>query len=152
MQMLFTAMLILVPAPPVDNSEPKGVAPTVRFVTWEGGNLMMQTTVTVRVPYTETVTQVVNGQQVPVTITKVRAALKTVKSTTHGNYLGYDLDGKKIDEKIWKKALEKGATVIIAGNDELPDIGYRKLFKEGILILVPYPSDPTVPTPPPISQ
>jgi len=149
MQMLITAMLILVPAPPVENIEPKGPAPSLRYVKWVSGNIESTVAVPVQEAYVVNVPATINGQTVYQTVTKVRIIHKTVKETRLGNFTGYDLDGKKIDAAVWQKALEKGATVIMAGSEELPDASYRKLFKEGILILVPLPADPNAPIPVP---
>jgi len=48
----------------------------------------------------------------------------------------FGLDGKKIDETAWQKALSAGAVVVVTRDGQLPHAGYRKVFKEGTLIVV----------------
>lgn len=151
MTSLLTAFLILVPAPAADE-EPTGPARTLQFLKWNKGAFETTRTITEYVPQTYSVTVNVNGQQMVQTRTVNVPVMKIVRIDIAAKVAEvFDLDGKKIDESSWQKTFSPGAVTIVA-QGQLPHPAFRKVFKEGTLIVVikatePNPGPPNIPVP-----
>lgn len=153
MTSLLTAYLILVPAP-ADEPEPTGAAPTLQYVRFNDQGLFeKKTKAIVYAQEAQTQVVIVNGQQVTRTVLVMvpRTVEQTVRLDSK-QYDYYDLDGKKVDESAWKKALSAGAVVLVAADGKAPEAAYRKALKPGTLILVAKtakigPAPPVVPQP-----
>lgn len=150
MSTLLTTLLILVPAP-TGEGEPTGPAPTLQFLKWGKGGLETTTTVTEAVPVTKSFVVNVNGKQETRTVTAFEYVQKTVVSNLDAkNAEVYGIDGKKIDEATWQKTLGAGAVVAVVRDGRLPHEGYRRIFREGTLIVVFKAAAPMIVPPPPI--
>lgn len=138
-------LFVLVPAPNVE-AEPNGVAPTLQFVKWNKGVIEQSVTVAVHVPVVESVTVNVNGVPQTQNITSFRTVYKTEKRTIDSKAVKvYSLDGKPVVEGDWQKILTSGAVVLLATNGVVPDAAYRKVIKDGTLIVVVKPNTNTTP-------
>jgi hypothetical protein len=129
---------LLVPAPMV--AEPSGAPPTLQFVKWTDRGLEQTVVVTKYVPVQKAVEVNVNGQVQLRTVTELVPVTETHKQLIDiKNAEIYDLDGKKVDEATWQKALSGGAVVAMSQDGRLPDSIYRQALKQGTLIVVVKP-------------
>lgn len=150
MTSLLAMLLILVPAP-MGESEPTGPAPAIQHLKWVKGAFESTVAVMEYVPVTKTIEVAVNGQKQIQNVTTYQAVQKMVRQQfTAAGVEVFDLAGKKIADADWQKALGPGATVLVTRDGQLPHAAYRKVFKEGTLIVVfkPVPvAPPPVPGP-----
>jgi hypothetical protein len=143
---LTSLLLILVPAPAADE-QPFGAAPTLQFMEWKNGTIEQTVTVSKTVPIETTETVTMNGRAVVQKVVKLQRVLETHKQAIDPKEAEiYDLDGKKVDDAVWQKALAHGAIVLVAGDRELPHAAFRKAIKEGTLVVVLKPQ-PKIPAP-----
>lgn len=150
MNALLISLLILIPAPSSDD-EPTGSAPVLQFLKWNKGSFEATTTVTEAVPVTKTFVVNVNGKQETRTVTAFEYVQKTIISNLDAkNAEVYGIDGKKIDEATWQKALAAGAVVAVVRDGKLPHESYRRIFREGTIIVVFKAAAPMIVPPPPI--
>ncbi len=142
MNALLASLLILVPAPAPDE-EPTGSVPGIQFVKWNKGTFEMTVTVTVAVQVPTTVVVNVNGKQEARTVNKYEFVQEIRKEALDGKGAEvYSVDGKKLDDSVWQKALSSGAIVVLTRDGKLPHPAYRKVFREGTLIVVLKPTPP----------
>jgi hypothetical protein len=136
MNSLLASLLILVPAPIADE-QPTGPAPSLQFVKWNLGTFEMTVTVTKAVPVTKTIVVNVNGRKESRNVTTYEYVQEIRKESldVKGAEV-FGLDGKKIDETTWQKALGSGAVVALTREGQLPHSGYLRVLKEGTLIVV----------------
>jgi hypothetical protein len=151
MEAILAAFLILVPAPVADG-EPTGPAPTLQHLKYHKGAFETTSTVTAYETQAITVIENVNGILVPVTRTLAFPVVKLVKTMLDAKGAEvYGIDGKKIDESTWQKALGSGAVVVVVRDGNLPHAAYRKALREGTLIVVFKPMQPMeIPAPIPM--
>ena len=145
---LTALFVVLIPAPPAVDP-PFGVAPTIQFMEWKDGTIEQTVTVNDAVPVESTEMVTINGKIVVQKVIKYQTVHKTHKQAISAKDVDvYDLDGKKVDEAAWQKALEHGAIVLLAGDSELPQPAFRKAVKEGTLVVVLKPKEKMPEAPP----
>jgi len=126
-----SAFLFLVPAP-MTVEAPKGAPPVLQFLKWKEGEFEIAQPH----PYIETyIEKDVKANGKLVTKTRTVYKIKTVTKSSIDAEV-YDLQGKKIEEAVWQKALGKGAIVLLPADGQLPDSSYLSTFKEGMLIVL----------------
>jgi hypothetical protein len=150
MSTLFTALLIMVPAPGPDE-EPTGPAPTLQYLKYVNGAFETTATVTKSEARTETIEVIVNGQkQVQARTVLVPVVVQSKMTIDAKGAEVYGIDGKKIEDATWQKALNAGAVVVVTQDGQLPQPAYRKAFRDGTLIVVlkPMPQPKQLPAVP----
>ena len=137
---------LLVPAPMAE--DPTRAPPTLQFVKWTDKGLEQTVVSTKFVPVQKAVEFKVNGQVQLRTVTELVPVTETRKQLIDiKNAEIYDLDGKKVDEATWQKALSGGAIIAMSQDGHLPDSIYRQALKVGTLIVMLKPA-PIVPSGP----
>jgi hypothetical protein len=153
MPSILAYFLILVPAPATE-PEPTGSAPTLQYVRFNDKGVFEQTVTIVKyTPVTKSITVNVNGKMQVQNVTEVVPTQVIEKRLIDAKgYDFYDLDGKRLDEADWKKALSGGAVVAVAADGNVPHAAYRKVLKAGTIIMVgkaPAPIPMKLPPPAP---
>ncbi len=133
--LVLLSLVLAADAPLVD--EPFGAIPQLQFVKWEKGAFLWTAEIVEPVTLEKTVELLVNGQTVTQKVTEIQQVKKTVTySLTPQRIDVYDIDGKKVAEENWPKAIGNGAVIAIAPDGKIPHPTYCKAFKEGTLIVV----------------
>lgn len=142
MSSLLTAFLILVPAPTGDDM-PTGAAPTLQYVKLVNGAFEMNVFITEQVPVTVPTTSIVNGKAEVRNVTRFVQVVKVVRQNIDVKGVEfYSLDGRKLDDGSWKKALGSGGVIAIASDGKLPHPAFLKVLRDGTLIMVSKPTPP----------
>jgi hypothetical protein len=140
MTSLLTAFLILVPAPTGDEM-PTGAPPSLQYIKLVNGAFEMNVFRTEQVPFTQAIMVVNNGIVEMRNVTSFRQVTTVVRQNIDVNGAQfYSLDGKKLDDASWKKALGSGGIIAIASDGKLPHPAFRKVLREGTLIMVTKPA------------
>jgi hypothetical protein len=149
MSALLAALIILVPAPPANDEPFRGLAPTLQFVRWNNGTLEQTVTVWEQEPKEVTETVNTNGRtETRKTIILTSVYKRERRAINAKDTEVYDLDGKKVEDAAWQKALANGAIVLLAVDGVLPHATFRSAIKDGTLIVVLKPQSKPSDAPP----
>jgi hypothetical protein len=145
------AFALGVPAPTVVPA-PTGPAPALIFVrTGNNGGIEYQSTETQHVPVEVETTVNVNGkQEVRKSIVYKPVTVIQMKSLEKSSFDVLDVDGKKVEEAVWKKTLKGGVIVLFSGGAELPNSAYLKALKTDTLVVVVTKAAPAIVNPAPV--